>query len=73
VSRACEEGADGSRQLSKAVNYNFLVVEGRVAAPTSSLDRLNGVVEFEDVSAALGDARTPAVVIKVIDREARCE
>jgi kinesin family protein 1 len=69
----CEKVIDDSRQLEKAVGYNFLILDGRVAGPTSLMDQLHGVTEFEDVSASLGETDAPILVIKVIDRGARGE
>ncbi|KAK8850531.1 hypothetical protein IAR55_004449 [Kwoniella newhampshirensis] len=61
-----------AREMGKAVSYNFLVVEGALASPTSALDNQNGVVEFEDVSNSVSEGFAGAVVVvKVIDREAR--
>lgn len=64
---------DHSRQLEKAVVYNFLIADGRVAGPTSLMDQSHGVTEFEDVSASLGETNAPILVVKVIDRGARGE
>nr|XP_019000355.1 kinesin [Kwoniella mangroviensis CBS 8507]OCF63816.1 kinesin [Kwoniella mangroviensis CBS 8507] len=58
-----------AREMSKLVSYNFLIVDGVVASPTSSLDKSNGIVEFEDVSDDVTSSTTgPVVVIKIIDR-----
>ncbi|KAK4688603.1 hypothetical protein P7C73_g1497, partial [Tremellales sp. Uapishka_1] len=60
-----------AKEMGKKVSYNLLVADGALAAPSSSLDNLNGVIEFEDVTNSL-TARTGAcVIVKVLDREAR--
>ncbi|WVW80817.1 hypothetical protein I302_102806 [Kwoniella bestiolae CBS 10118] len=61
-----------AREMGKRVSYNFLVVDSAVASPSSSLDKTSGIVEFEDVSdTVISGAAGPAVVVKVIDREAQ--
>ncbi|WWD07311.1 hypothetical protein V865_005409 [Kwoniella europaea PYCC6329] len=58
-----------AREMGKQVSYNFLIVDGVVASPTSSLDKFNGIVEFEDVSDTVtSNIAGAAVVIKVIDK-----
>ncbi|WVQ85942.1 hypothetical protein IAT38_008110 [Cryptococcus sp. DSM 104549] len=61
-----------AKEMGKRVSYNFLIVDGALASPSSSLDDLNGVVEFEDVSNSVShNTGGPLVVIKVVDREAK--
>lgn len=60
--------------MEKQVTYNFLVVNGPTASPTSSLDGQNGIIEFEDVSGSvIQHINGPVVVVKVIDWRAKCE
>ncbi|WVF68191.1 hypothetical protein IAT40_002956 [Kwoniella sp. CBS 6097] len=61
-----------AQEMGKQVSYNFLVVDGSVASPTSSLDEHNGIVEFEDVSnTVVTGSVSPAVVIKVMEEQAK--
>lgn len=63
-----------SKAMEKQVIYNFLVVNGAIASPTSSLDGQNGIVEFEDVSGSITQhINGPVVVVKVIDWRAKCK
>ncbi|WVQ95660.1 hypothetical protein IAU59_002758 [Kwoniella sp. CBS 9459] len=63
-----------AKEMGKHVSYNFLIVDGSIASPTSSLDQHSGIVEFEDVSNTVASGSVgPAVVIKVIEREAKGE
>ena len=62
--------SDLSHQMGKQVSYNLLAVHGDMVAPTSSLDRLNGVVEFEDVTSNAQPILGPCVVVKVLDMKA---
>lgn len=63
-----------SKNMEKQVIYNFLVVNGAIASPTSSLDGQNGIVEFEDVSGSIAQhINGPVVVVKVIDWRAKCK
>ena len=55
--------------MGRKVSYNFLVVNGRMISPASSLDEINGVLEFEDVSRGHIPTVGPAAVIKVVDKE----
>lgn len=59
--------------MDRNVTYNFVVVNGNNASPTSSLDDLHGVMEFEDVSRGIASTTGPLVVIKVADRERKGE
>lgn len=60
--------------MEKQVTYNFLVVNGATASPTSSLDEQKGIIEFEDVSGSgIQHINGPVVVVKVIDWRAKCE
>lgn len=54
--------------MDKRASYNFLVSGD--AIPTSSLDGLSGVVEFEDVSSAGGAEDGARLMVKVVDRNA---
>jgi hypothetical protein len=58
-----------SKTMGRMVSYNFLVVDGRAISPASSLDDINGVLEFEDVSPGHTPTAGPMVVIKVTDKE----
>ncbi|KIR30825.1 kinesin [Cryptococcus deuterogattii LA55] len=61
-----------AKNMEKQVIYNFLVVNGAIASPTSSLDGQNGIVEFEDVSGSITQhINGPVVVVKVIDWRAK--
>ncbi|RXK41996.1 kinesin [Tremella mesenterica] len=60
-----------AHEMGKPVSYNFLISRGASAGSVSSLDDLNGVVEFEDVSNSVGSSISPGVRIKVIDRNAQ--
>ncbi|WVO20454.1 uncharacterized protein IAS62_001751 [Cryptococcus decagattii] len=61
-----------AKNMEKQVIYNFLVVNGAIASPTSSLDGQNGIVEFEDVSGSIAQhINGPVVVVKVIDWRAK--
>jgi hypothetical protein len=62
---------NSSAQMNKRVAYNFLVADGPI--PTSSLNGLSGVVEFEDVSSSGGGEDGPRLLVKVIDRNATCK
>lgn len=56
------------------MSYNFLIVDSTLASPNSSLDTLNGVVEFEDVSNSVtAHSGGPIVAVKVVDKEAKGE
>lgn len=69
-----EPGDDGrSKELGRSVSYNILVTDGSSAAPRSSLDGLNGVVEFEDVAGSTTGGDAPLVMVKVTDKEANGE
>lgn len=63
----------GSKLINKNVSYNFLIADGASASSTSSLDGLNGVVEFEDIGSSVTGRVGPCVMIKVVDRSAKCE
>jgi hypothetical protein len=56
--------------MCNRASYNFSIAQGGLASPSSSLDDLNAVVEFEDVSNSIPPSNGPSVIIKVIDREA---
>ncbi|KIS00395.1 kinesin [Cryptococcus deuterogattii 2001/935-1] len=61
-----------AKNMEKQVIYNFLVVNGAIASPTSSLDGQSGIVEFEDVSGSITQhINGPVVVVKVIDWRAK--
>ena len=62
-----------SHEMDKNVTYNFLIVHGSSASPTSSLDSLNGVMEFEDLANTFTPSVGPCVAIKVLDGAARGE
>ena len=59
--------------MDRNVTYNFVVVNGNNANPTSSLDDLHGVMEFEDVSRGIAPTTGPLVVVKVVDKESKGE
>ncbi|AAW41182.2 kinesin, putative [Cryptococcus deneoformans JEC21] len=61
-----------AKHMEKQVTYNFLVVNGAIASPTSSLDEQKGIIEFEDVSGSgIQHINGPVVVVKVIDWRAK--
>ncbi|ODN82908.1 hypothetical protein L202_01159 [Cryptococcus amylolentus CBS 6039] len=61
-----------AKQMGKQVTYNFLVVDGSLASPVSSLDDSNALVEFDDVSNSVTHYKNgPVVAVKVIDWEAK--
>ncbi|WVQ70657.1 hypothetical protein IAR50_000179 [Cryptococcus sp. DSM 104548] len=61
-----------AKQMGKEVSYNFLVVDGRLASPVSSLDDSNTLVEFDDVSNSVTHYRNgPVVAVKVLDWKAK--
>ncbi|WOO79310.1 Kinesin-like protein [Vanrija pseudolonga] len=39
-----------AKQMKKRISYNFVILDGLVASPTSALDDLGGIIEFDDVS-----------------------
>ena len=57
--------------MNKNVSYNFVVVDGSSVGPSSSLDPLSGVMEFEDLANSFSPSPGPCVAVKVIDREAK--
>lgn len=61
-----------SKTSGRNVTYNYLVVDGQAAGPTSSLDDASGVLEFEDVSRGISPVAGAVVVIKVVDQESQC-
>ncbi|WVO17419.1 hypothetical protein L204_105111 [Cryptococcus depauperatus] len=61
-----------AKQMQKRVTYNFLIVDGALVSPISSLDETSGVVEFEDVSNSVAQhKRGPTVVVKIVDWQAK--
>lgn len=60
-----------AHEMGKRISYNLLVVRAGSAGSVSSLDGINGVVEFEDVSNSVGSALGPSVMVKVLDRESK--
>jgi kinesin family protein 1 len=67
----CKEANVISRELDKRVTYQFTVV-GRppLGLPTSAIDSISGLSEFDDVSdPALANAPRPCLAIKVIDHK----
>jgi kinesin family member 1 len=60
-----------SKELGKAVSYNFTVASGgALSAPVSSIDSIAGLDEFGDVAdPQLASKTQPAVAIKVLDKK----
>ncbi|KAL1410022.1 hypothetical protein Q8F55_004024 [Vanrija albida] len=58
-----------AKQMNKKISYNFVILDGIVASPTSALDDLGGIIEFDDVSDTCAATTGPRVMVKVIDHE----
>lgn len=58
-----------SRELRKSTTYQFTIVdEGSLSNPTSNVEAIAGLSEFDDVAdASLASAPKPCVAVKVID------
>ncbi|WVR08516.1 hypothetical protein IAU60_005571 [Kwoniella sp. DSM 27419] len=60
-----------ARKIKQDVSYNFLIVDAFLSSPSSSLDKDNGIIDFEEVSNTLPTSGSgPMAVVKVSDRRA---